>query len=59
MYALLLLGEFPAASVSPHVVAQFVLAGSSVMLEARGYLESAAYLNFAPAQSKLGLAYEF
>ena len=59
VYALLLLGEFPAASVPPHILAPFVPAGSSAVLEARKYLERAAYLNFAPAQSKLGLAYEY
>jgi len=59
VYALLLLGEFPTASVPPQVVAQLIPVGSSAALESRKYLERAAYLNFASAQSKLGHAYEY
>ena len=58
-YALMLLGEFQGASVPPQIIAQVVPAGSSAVLESRKYLERAAYLGFAPAQSKLGHAYEY
>ena len=59
VYALMLLGEFPGASVPPQILAQVIPAGSSAVLESRKYLERAAYLGFAAAQSKLGHAYEY
>ncbi|KAG1726342.1 HCP-like protein [Suillus paluster] len=55
VYALLLLGEFSPASVPPSLLPQSPAAQS----EARRHLERAAYLGFAPAQYKLGHAYEF
>lgn len=55
VYALLLLGEFSAASLPPPLLPQPPIAQS----EARRHLERAAYLGFAPAQYKLGHAYEF
>ncbi|KAG0706871.1 HCP-like protein [Suillus ampliporus] len=55
VYALLLLGEFSAASLPPSLLPQPPNAQS----EARRHLERAAYLGFAPAQYKLGHAYEF
>ncbi len=58
-YALMLLGEFQGASVPPQIIAQVIPAGSSAVLESRKYLERAAYLGFASAQSKLGHAYEY
>jgi TPR repeat protein len=59
VYALLLLGEFPGATVPPQILAQVIPAGSSAVLESRKYLERAAYLGFAAAQCKLGHAYEY
>lgn len=55
VYALLLLGEFSAASIPTSLLPQLPVAQS----EARRHLERAAYLGFAPAQYKLGHAYEF
>ncbi|KIK36716.1 hypothetical protein CY34DRAFT_811059 [Suillus luteus UH-Slu-Lm8-n1] len=55
VYALLLLGEFSAASLPTSLLPQLPIAQS----EARRHLERAAYLGFAPAQYKLGHAYEF
>ncbi|OJA15447.1 hypothetical protein AZE42_02225 [Rhizopogon vesiculosus] len=55
VYALLLLGEFSPASLPPSLLPQAPIAQS----EARRHLERAAYLGFAPAQYKLGHAYEF
>lgn len=55
VYALLLLGEFSAASLPVSLLPQPPIAQS----EARRHLERAAYLGFAPAQYKLGHAYEF
>lgn len=55
VYALLLLGEFSPASLPPNLLPQAPIAQS----EARRHLERAAYLGFAPAQYKLGHAYEF
>ena len=61
VYALLLLSEFtqlptplPSSLFTP-----FIPQSSSQALEARKHLERAAYLGFAPAQYKLGHAYEF
>jgi TPR repeat protein len=59
VYALLLLSEFSHASIPPQLFSPFIPGGSSLELEARRYLERAAYLNFSPAQYKLGHAYEF
>ncbi|KAG1888068.1 HCP-like protein [Suillus subluteus] len=55
VFALLLLGEFSAASLPASLLPQPHIAQS----EARRHLERAAYLGFAPAQYKLGHAYEF
>ncbi|KAF8319199.1 hypothetical protein F5887DRAFT_905608 [Amanita rubescens] len=59
VYALMLLNEFSQVSVPPYAVVPFIPSGSSPELEARKHLERAAYLHFAPAQYKLGHAYEF
>ncbi|KAH7906763.1 HCP-like protein [Hygrophoropsis aurantiaca] len=59
VYGLLLLSEFAHVTVPPQLFAPFIPRGSSPELEARKHLERAAYLNFAPAQYKLGHAYEF
>ncbi|KAI0066915.1 HCP-like protein [Artomyces pyxidatus] len=50
IFGLLLLGEFAPASLPSHLLNPS---------EARRHLERAAYLHFAPAQYKLGHAYEF
>ncbi|KAF8076340.1 hypothetical protein FPV67DRAFT_1664619 [Lyophyllum atratum] len=61
IFALLLLGEFNSlpSPLPPSVFSPFVSAGSTPTLEVRKHLERAAYLGFAPAQYKLGHAYEF
>ncbi|KAF8643382.1 hypothetical protein AX16_009052 [Volvariella volvacea WC 439] len=59
VYALLLLNEFSHVNIPPHLFSPFIPANSSATLEARKHLERAAYLGFAPAQYKLGHAYEF
>jgi TPR repeat protein len=59
VFGLLLLGEFSPASISSQLFAPLVPPGSARDHEARRHLERAAYLNFAPAQYKLGHAYEF
>ena len=59
VYGLLLLGEFSQAIISPHLFSAVLPPGVSPQLEARKHLERAAYLNFSPAQYKLGHAYEF
>lgn len=59
VYGLLLLGEFSQAIIPPHLFAAVLPPGVSPHLEARKHLERAAYLNFSPAQYKLGHAYEF
>ncbi|KAF9444740.1 HCP-like protein [Macrolepiota fuliginosa MF-IS2] len=59
VYALLLLNEFTQTSVAPTAFTPFIPQGSSPLLEARKHLERAAYLHFAPAQYKLGHAYEY
>lgn len=55
-FALVLLNEFTQASVPQHLLASFV---ADPLLDARKHLERAAYLHFAPAQYKLGHAYEY
>ncbi|KZV75975.1 HCP-like protein [Peniophora sp. CONT] len=52
VFALLLLGQFAPAQIPPHMV-------PTPEAEARKHLERAAYLHYAPAQYKLGHAYEF
>ncbi|KAF5387814.1 hypothetical protein D9615_000374 [Tricholomella constricta] len=61
IFALLLLGEFNSlpSPLPSSAFAPFVPAGSTPVLEVRKHLERAAYLGFAPAQYKLGHAYEF
>ncbi|KAA1472367.1 HCP-like protein [Dentipellis sp. KUC8613] len=59
VFGLLLLSEFSHVNVSPHLFAPFLPPGGTREGEARRHLERAAYLNFAPAQYKLGHAYEF
>ncbi|KAG6919399.1 hypothetical protein DXG01_006282 [Tephrocybe rancida] len=61
IFALLLLGEFASLQtpLPPGVFAPFIPGGSTQVLEVRKHLERAAYLGFAPAQYKLGHAYEF
>jgi len=55
-YALLLLNEFTQASIPAHAFAAFT---ADPFQDARKYLERAAFLHFAPAQYKLGHAYEY
>ena len=61
IFALLLLNEFPSlpGPLPSSVFSPFIPQGSDPILEARKHLERAAYLGFAPAQYKLGHAYEF
>ena len=55
-YALLLLNEFAQASIPAHHITAFT---ADPLHDARKYLERAAFLHFAPAQYKLGHAYEY
>lgn len=59
VYGLLLLQDFSHISIPLHLFAPFLPSGSTAEREARKHLERAAYLNFAPAQYKLGHSYEF
>ncbi|KZT64644.1 HCP-like protein [Daedalea quercina L-15889] len=59
VYGLLLLNEFSHVEIPPHFFTPFIPPGSNAGIEARKHLERAAFLNFAPAQYKLGHAYEF
>ncbi|KAI0759270.1 hypothetical protein BD413DRAFT_675032 [Trametes elegans] len=59
VYGLLLLNDFSHVSIPPHLFQPHLPAGVTPPEEARRHLERAAYLNFAPAQYKLGHAYEF
>lgn len=59
VYGLLLLNEFTHTSVPQHFFAPFIPPQSTTQQEARLHLERAAFLHFAPAQYKLGHAYEF
>lgn len=59
VFGLLLLNEFSHVTIPPAHFGPYIPPGSSPAAEARKYLERAAYLNFAPAQYKLGHAYEF
>ncbi|KAI0665457.1 hypothetical protein C8Q78DRAFT_1064822 [Trametes maxima] len=59
VYGLLLLNEFSHVTIPPHLFQPFLAPGVTPPEEARRHLERAAYLNFAPAQYKLGHAYEF
>ncbi|KAI0031848.1 hypothetical protein K488DRAFT_51173 [Vararia minispora EC-137] len=65
VFALVLLGEFAPAPLPPSAFYGLFPPGpqsqspSPLELEARRHLERAAYLHFAPAQYKLGHAYEF
>ena len=59
VYGLLLLGEFLQAAIPPHLFTSILPPGASPGLEARKHLERSAYLNFSPAQLRLGYAYEF
>ncbi len=59
VYGLLLLAEFSHISIPPQLFAPYIPQGSTAQAEARKHLERAAYLNFAPAQYKLGHSYEF
>lgn len=59
VYGLLLLQDFSHISIPHHLFAPFLPSGSTAEREARKHLERAAYLNFAPAQYKLGHSYEF
>lgn len=58
VWALILLREFPEYDFSPEMYAPFIPSFSDALLEARKYIERAAYLHFAPAQYKLGYAYQ-
>jgi TPR repeat protein len=59
VYGLILLSEFSHVTIPDPLFKPFIPPSSSPSLEARKHLERAAYLNFAPAQYKLGHAYEF
>ncbi|KAL1946440.1 hypothetical protein VTO73DRAFT_15567 [Trametes versicolor] len=59
VYGLLLLNEFEHVSIPAHLFQSLLPPGVTPPEEARRHLERAAYLNFAPAQYKLGHAYEF
>ncbi|KAF5388630.1 hypothetical protein D9757_004874 [Collybiopsis confluens] len=67
VYALLLLGEFTQAKIDQVqffrlglIPGQWAHSGNTGLLQtARTHLEKSAYLHFAPAQYKLGHAYEF
>jgi TPR repeat protein len=59
VFGLLLLDQFAQASVPAPVLAAVLPPGTDPATEARRHLERAAFLNFAPAQYKLGHAYEF
>ncbi|THU83516.1 hypothetical protein K435DRAFT_689452 [Dendrothele bispora CBS 962.96] len=74
VYALLLLGEFTQANVSPALFIQLQLLPPhllhlphnnpsaphpGVLQEAKVHMDRSAYLHFPPAQYKLGHAYEF
>ncbi|KAL4079382.1 HCP-like protein [Scleroderma citrinum] len=59
VYGLLLLGEFSHVTVHPQLFAPVLPPHSTTQQEARLHLERAAFLHFAPAQYKLGHAYEF
>ncbi|GJJ14818.1 hypothetical protein Clacol_009086 [Clathrus columnatus] len=61
VYGLLLLGEFAQVQVPENVFFALALIppGTNALTEARKYIEKAAYLGFAPAQYKLGHAYEY
>ncbi|KZT18804.1 HCP-like protein [Neolentinus lepideus HHB14362 ss-1] len=59
VFGLLLLSEFSHIQIPPHLFTPLIPAGSSLHAEARRHLERAAFLNFAPAQYKLGHAYEY
>lgn len=59
VYGLLLLSEFSHISLPPHLFQPLVPSGSTPQAEARKHLERAAFLNFAPAQYKLGHSYEY
>ncbi|TCD60032.1 hypothetical protein EIP91_010853, partial [Steccherinum ochraceum] len=59
VYGLLLLAEFSHIQLSPQAFTPLIPPGSTAHIEARKHLERAAYLNFAPAQYKLGHSYEY
>ncbi|KAF8587088.1 hypothetical protein K439DRAFT_1631064 [Ramaria rubella] len=59
VYGLILLGEFSHVRVEDRVIAAFVPPGGTPVGEARKWVERAAYLGFAPAQYKVGHAYEY
>jgi hypothetical protein len=59
VFGLLLLDEFAHVNIPPQVFAGALAPGASREADARRHLERAAYLGFAPAQYKLGHAYEF
>lgn len=61
VYGLLLLNEFAQVAVPESLFFSLALipSGGSHVTEARKFIEKAAYLGFAPAQYKLGHAYEY
>lgn len=59
VYGLLLIDQFAQVTIPARVFAPLLPAGATAAGEARRHLERAAYLHFAPAQYKLGHAYEF
>ncbi|KAH7090920.1 hypothetical protein BKA62DRAFT_724621 [Auriculariales sp. MPI-PUGE-AT-0066] len=59
VFAMLLLGTFPSYRATPEQLAPFLPPGSTAVVEAKRYLERAAYLGNGAAQFKLGHAYEF
>jgi hypothetical protein len=54
----LLLGEFQ-VTIPPSLFTPYIPPTSTPLLEARKHLDHAAYLNYAPAQYKVGHVYEF
>ncbi|TDL15592.1 HCP-like protein [Rickenella mellea] len=59
VYGLLLRKEFSQIEVPISAFAPLIPPTSTPTLEARKHIERAAFLNFAPAQYKLGHAYQF
>ncbi|KZV97618.1 HCP-like protein [Exidia glandulosa HHB12029] len=59
VFALILMGEFASYTAPPEALAPYVPRGSTSLVEARRWLERAAYLGSGAAQFKLGHAYEF
>lgn len=64
VFGMLLLGEFSHVDLPSNLLAPYLPSATGAnpdprSSEARRYIERSAYLNFAPAQTKAGWAYEF